>query len=110
MAELVFAAVKESRENDVMSPDGVEEFLDEVAIYDLEAKTDDRTDFYVAFYSIEAPLVGFCVRSRFGNYVSVVGWRRAANLKFEQTGVKFATPTVNKLMLLVKKMMWQDVC
>lgn len=49
VAELVFAAVKESRENDVMSPDGVEEFLDEVAIYDLEAKTDDRTDFYVAF-------------------------------------------------------------
>ena len=27
VAELVFAAVKESRENDVMSPDGVEEFL-----------------------------------------------------------------------------------
>ncbi len=26
VAELVFAAVKESRENDVMSPDGVEEF------------------------------------------------------------------------------------
>ncbi len=44
VAELVFAAVKESRENDVMSPDGV-----------------------------------------------------AANLKFEQTGVKFATPTVNKI-------------
>ena len=54
VTELIFAAVKESRENDVMSPDGVEEFLDEVAIYDLEAKTDDRTDFYVAFYSIEA--------------------------------------------------------
>lgn len=49
MAELVFAAVKESRENDVMSPDGVEEFLDEVAIYDLEAKTDDRTDFMLLF-------------------------------------------------------------
>ena len=75
VAELVFAAVKESRENDVMSPDGVEEFLDEVAIYDLEAKTDDRTDFYVAFYSIEAPLVGFLRSFPFGNYVSVVGWR-----------------------------------
>ena len=49
-----------------MSPDGVEEFLDEVAIYDLEAKTDDRTDFYVAFYGIEAPLVGFCVRPVWG--------------------------------------------
>ena len=41
----------------------------------LEAKTDDRTDFYVAFYGIEAPLVGFCVRSRLGDYVPVVGWR-----------------------------------
>ena len=97
VAELVFAAVKESRENDVMSPDGVEEFLDEVAIYDLEAKTDDRTDFYVAFYSIEAPLVGFCVRSRLGTMFPLLDGGRAANLKFEQTGVKFATPTVNKI-------------
>lgn len=32
-----------------MSPDGVEEFLDEVAIYDLEAKTDDRTDSMLLF-------------------------------------------------------------
>ena len=97
VAELVFAAVKESRENDVMSPDGVEEFLDEVAIYDLEAKTDDRTDFYVAFYGIEAPLVGFCVRSRLGTMFPLLDGGRAANLKFEQTGVKFATPTVNKI-------------
>ena len=97
VAELVFAAVKESRENDVMSPDGVEEFLDEVAIYDLEAKTDDRTDFYVAFYGIEAPLVGFCVRSRLGTMFPLLDGGRAANLKFEQTEVKFATPTVNKI-------------
>ena len=39
VAELILSAVKASRENDVMSPDGVEEFLDEVAIFDLEAKT-----------------------------------------------------------------------
>lgn len=97
VTELIFAAVKESRENDVMSPDGVEEFLDEVAIYDLEAKTDDRTDFYVAFYSIEAPLVGFCVRSRLGTMFPLLDGGRTANLKFEQTGVKFATPTVNKI-------------
>ncbi len=64
VAELVFDAVKQSKEYDVMSPDGVEEFLDEVAIFDLEAKTEDRTDFYVAFYDVNAPLVGFCVRSR----------------------------------------------
>ena len=82
VTELIFAAVKESRENDVMSPDGVEEFLDEVAIYDLEAKTDDRTDFYVAFYSIEAPLVGFCVRSRLGTMFPLLDGGRTSPLPF----------------------------
>ena len=75
VAELVFAAVKESRENDVMSPDGVEEFLDEVAIYDLEAKTDDRTDFYVAFLRYRGPVGRFLRSFPFGDYVPVVGWR-----------------------------------
>ena len=56
VADIVFEAVKQSKEYDVMSPDGVEEFLDEVAIFDLEAKTDDRTDFYVAFYHVDTPL------------------------------------------------------
>ena len=66
VADLVLEAIRNSREDDVTSPDGVEEFLDEVAIYDLEAKTDDRTDFSVAFYQEDAPLTGFCVRSRLG--------------------------------------------
>ena len=97
VAELVFDAVKQSKEYDVMSPDGVEEFLDEVAIFDLEAKTDDRTDFYVAFYDVNAPLVGFCVRSRMSLMFPLLDGGRTANFKFEQTGVKFATPTVNKI-------------
>ena len=97
VAELVFDAVKQSKDMDVTSPDGVEEFLDEVAIFDLEAKTDDRTDFYVAFYSVDAPLVGFCVRSRLSPMFPLLDGGRTANFKFEQTGVKFATPTVNKI-------------
>ena len=97
VAHLVLEAVRNSRENDVTSPDGVEEFLDEVAIYDLEAKTDDRTDFYVAFYSVDAPLVGFCVRSKLSPMFPLLDGGRSANFKFEQTGVKFATPTVNKI-------------
>ena len=97
VAELVFDAVKQSKEYDVMSPDGVEEFLDEVAIFDLEAKTEDRTDFYVAFYDVNAPLVGFCVRSRLSLMFPLLDGGRTANFKFEQTGVKFATPTVNKI-------------
>ena len=97
VAGLVLDAVKASRENDVTSPDGVEEFLDEVAIFDLEAKTEDRTDFYVAFYHKDAPLVGFCVRSRLSPMFPLLDGGRTANFKFEQTGVKFATPTVNKI-------------
>lgn len=72
VAELIYAAIRQSREDDVTSPDGVEEFLDEVAIFDLEAKTDDRTDFSVAFYSVDAPLTGFCVRSRLGMMIPLL--------------------------------------
>jgi type II restriction enzyme len=75
----------------------VEEFLDDVAIFDLEAKTDDRTDFSVSFFSAEAPLTGLNVRSRLCSMNPLLDGGRAANLKFEQTGVKFATPTVNKI-------------
>ena len=64
VADLILKAVKSSSENDVTSPDGVEEFLDEAAIFDLEAKTEDRTDFSIAFWHSEAPLRGFNVRSR----------------------------------------------
>ncbi len=97
VADLVYQGIKNSRENDVTSPDGVEEFLDEVAIFDLEAKTDDRTDFSVAFYDASAPLVGFCVRSRLGLMIPLIDGGRSANFKFEQSGVKFAGPTVNKI-------------
>lgn len=97
VAGLVLQAIRESREDDVTSPDGVEEFLDEVAIFDLEAKTDDRTDFSVAFYDQDAPLTGFCVRSRLGMMLPLLDGGRTANFKFEQTGVRFATPTVNKI-------------
>lgn len=97
VAELVLQAMRESEGDNVTSPDGVEEFLDEVAIYDLEAKTDDRTDFKVAFYREDAPLTGFCVRSRLGALYPLLDGGRAANFKFEQTGIKFPVPTVNKI-------------
>ncbi len=97
VTDLILGGIRSSRTDDVTSPDGVEEFLDEVAIFDLEAKTDDRTDFSVAFYSADAPLTGFCVRSRLGAMFPLIDGGRAANFKFEQTGVKFAVPTVNKI-------------
>ena len=98
VAELIKEAVRNTSGNDVTSPDGVEEFLDEVAIFNLEAQTDDRTDFSVAFYSVDAPLTGFCVRSRLGGkMLPLLDGGRSANFKFEQSGVKFAVPTINKI-------------
>ena len=97
VADLILQGIRDSRTDEVTSPPGVEEFLDEVAIYDLEAKTDDRTDFSVAFYEEQAPLVGFCVRSRLGAMLPLLDGGRAANFKLEQTGIRFATPTVNKI-------------
>ena len=84
-------------ESELTSPDGVEEFLDEVGIFDLEAKTDDRTDFYVAFWSVDAPLIGFRSYSRLGGLIPLLDGGRTANIKFEQTGVRFPNPTVNKI-------------
>lgn len=100
VADLILQAVKSSTENEVTSPDGVEEFLDEAGIFDLEAKTEDRTDFSIAFWHPEAPLRGFNVRSRLSAMNPLLDGGRAANLKLEQSGIKFATPTVNKINAL----------
>ena len=64
VADLILDAIKNSSADEVTSPDGVEEFLDEAGIFDLEARTEDRTDFSIAFWHPEAPLAGFNVRSR----------------------------------------------
>ena len=80
--------------------EGLEAFLDAVNIYDLEANTDDRTDLSVAFWHPEAPLTGFSVRCRLAPMNPLLDGGRTANLKLEQSGIKFAVPTVNKVNAL----------
>lgn len=99
-ADSILSALKSAQDDVVESPEGVEEFLDEVSIFDLEARTDDRTDFYIAFYHVDAPLVGFNVRSRIGAMNPLLDGGRTANLKFEQSGIKFANPMVSKVNAL----------
>lgn len=99
-ADYVLDILKHSSGEEVEVPDGLEGFLNAVRIYDLEAKTDDRTDFKVAFWQKDAPLTGFCVRCRLSPMNPLLGGGRTANLKLEQTGVKFAVPTVNKVNAL----------
>lgn len=100
VANLIVQAIKAASEDEVTSPDGVEEFLDEAGILDLEAKTEDRTDFSIAFWHAGAPLRGFNVRSRLSAMNPLLDGGRTANLKLEQSGVKFAVPTVNKINAL----------
>ena len=89
-----------SGQDSVEVTDGLEGFLNALDIYDLEAKTEDRTDLSVAFWSVDAPLTGFCVRCRLSAMNPLLDGGRTANLKLEQTGVKFAVPTVNKVNAL----------
>ena len=99
-ADCVLDLLKHSSGEVVEVPDGLEGFLDAIRIYDLEARTDDRTDFKLAFWHTEAPLTGVCVRCRLSPMNPLLDGGRTANLKLEQTGVKFATPTANKVNAL----------
>ncbi len=97
VANLILQALRETSGNNMTSPDGVEGFLDEIVIYNLEAKTDDRTDLKVAFYNENAPLTGLSIHSRIGPLYPLRDGGRAANFKIEQTGIKCPTPTINKI-------------
>lgn len=99
-AELILRLLKTPSEEEVEVSEGLEAFLDAAGIYDLEAKTDDRTDFHVAFRHPDAPLTGFTVRCRLAPMNPLLDGGRTANLKLEQSGVKFAVPTVNKVNAL----------
>lgn len=99
-ADYILDILKKASGEEVEVSDGLEGFLDAVRIYDLEAKTDDRTDFKVAFWQADVPLTGLCVRCRLSPMNPLLDGGRTANLKLEQTGVKFAVPTVNKVNAL----------
>ena len=74
----------------------LEGFLDALCIYDMEAQTNDRTDLHLALWSTDAPLMGLRIQSRQGGFPLIDGGR-AANLKFEQTGIRFSAPAIHKI-------------
>lgn len=100
VADLILDSIKSSTEDSVTSHKYVEDFLDEIGIFNLEARTNDRTDISIAFWHPQAPLIGFNIRSRIGKMNPLLDGGRSANLKFELSGVKFATPTINKVNAL----------
>lgn len=83
---------------DTLDLSDLEGFLDALKIYDMEAQTDDRTDMHLQLWSAEGgPLVGVRVQSRLCGYLPLLAGGRTANLKFEQTGVRFSQPAVQKI-------------
>lgn len=99
-AELILYLLKTVPGEKIEVTEGLEAFLDAVNIFDLEARTEDRTDFSIAFWHPDAPLTGFSVRCRLTPMNPLLDGGRTANLKLEQSGIKFAVPTVNKVNAL----------
>ena len=99
-ASMILSSLKSQSGEEIEVCDELEGFLDTVRIFDLEAKTEDRTDISIAFWHPEAPLTGFSIRCRLSPMNPLLDGGRTANLKLEQSGVKFAVPTVNKVNAL----------
>lgn len=94
-AQWLLERIKQS-DNEVDITD-LEGFLDALAIFDLEAQTNDRTDIHLKLWHKEAPAVGMRLHSRLCNTPPLLAGGRAANIKYEQTGVRFSGPAVNKI-------------
>lgn len=99
-AQLLLGLLKSGSGEDIEIPNELEAFFDAINIYNLEARTEDRTDIAIAFRHQDAPLSGFCIRCRLSPMNPLLDGGRTANLKLEQSGVKFAVPTVNKVNAL----------
>jgi len=84
-------------QDDEVDISDLEGFLDAVRIYDLEARTDDTTDFHLSLYSKDAPLVGTRIQSRLCGSVLLLDGGRVSNIKYEQGGVRFSGPAVRKI-------------
>ena len=95
-AEIILHLLRNEQGEEVEVSEGLEAFLDAVNIYDLESRTDDRTDFSVAFWSAD-------VRSRASPSVvsqpheSFAGRRAHGQSEAgAERRWKFAVPTVNQ--------------
>lgn len=75
----------------------IEGFLDAVRIFDLHALTDDTTVLHLALYSSAGPLVGVRLQSALCGMRPLLDGGRTANIKYEQTGIRFSAPAVQNI-------------
>lgn len=79
---------------------GLHGFLDAIDIFDLQARTDDRTAFHIRLFHPSAPFLGVRLQSALGLWLPLLDGGRTANLKLEQGGVRFSQPAVQKINAL----------
>lgn len=81
----------------VESSEQIERFLDSIQLFDLEAKTQDRTDFHLIFFDKRMSPLGVSLFSRIGKQKFILDGGRTANLKLELVANKFSVPTVQNI-------------
>lgn len=97
VSDMILDSLKKGGEGEIEAPEGVEGFLDALNIYDMEANTEDRTDLHIVFHDDSFPPMGFRIYSRLCGMTPLLDGGRTANLKFEQSGIRFSQPAVNKI-------------
>ena len=75
----------------------LEPFLDALGIYSLKAQTYDRTDLHLVLWDSRNEALGVRIQSRLCGFSPLLDGGRLANLKFEQTGVRFSSPAMHKI-------------
>lgn len=97
VADMILGVLKKGGDTEIEAPEGVEGFLDALNIYDMEAVTEDRTDLHIIFHDESFPPMGFRIYSRLCGMTPLLDGGRTANLKLEQSGIRFSQPAVNKI-------------
>ncbi len=98
--ELIVQQYRAAENENTVDLSAMEGFLDYIDIFDLQAHTEDRTAFHVQLYSPQNPLLGIRLQSALGCWLPLLDGGRTANIKMEQTGVRFSQPGVQKINAL----------
>lgn len=97
IADKILSAMKGIVDDTMPSPDGVEEFLDELKIHNIDSRTQERINLGLKLWNADMPVSGTIIRSRLSRMHPLLDGGRAANIKFELSGMKFANPMINKV-------------
>lgn len=96
-AKFVLQQIRDAREGEV-DLSAIEGLLDAMDIFDLQPRTDDLTSLHLQLWTKDGgPLVGIRLQSMVAGTWTLLDGGRTANLKFEQQGVRFHQPAVQKI-------------